>query len=66
MKIVHWIMLALFSAAAGLLRLGLLSHGFDESGLPVAMNVETLALPALLVLVAVVMVLLAHRLPARR
>ena len=52
MKIVHWIMLALFSAAAGLLRLGLLSHGFDESGLPVAMNVETLALPALLVPVA--------------
>ena len=66
MKIVHWIMLALFSAAAGLLRLGLLSHGFDESGLPVAMNVETLALPALLVLAAVVMALLAHRLPARR
>ena len=59
-------MLALFSAAAGLLRLGLLSHGFDESGLPVAMNVETLALPALLVLAAVVMALLAHRLPARR
>ena len=49
MKIVHWIMVALFSAAAVLLRLGLLAHGFDESGLPVAMNAQTLALPVLLV-----------------
>ena len=36
-------MVALFSAAAVLLRLGLLAHGFDESGLPVAMNAQTLA-----------------------
>ena len=64
MKIVHWIMVALFSAAAVLLRLGLLAHGFDESGLPAAMNAQTLALPVLLAAAAVVTVLLARRLPA--
>lgn len=66
MKIVHWIMVALFSAAAVLLRLGLLAHGFDESGLPVAMNAQTLALPVLLAAAVVVTVLLARRLPAQR
>ena len=65
-KIVHWITLALFSAAAVLLRIRLLALGFDETGLPVAMDFETLALPALLVLAAVVTVLLSRRLPARR
>ena len=66
MKIGHWIMVALFSAAAVLLRLGLLAHGFDESGLPAAMNAQTLALPVLLAAAAVVTVLLARRLPAQR
>lgn len=59
-------MVALFSAAAVLLRLGLLAHGFDESGLPVAMNAQTLALPVLLAAAVVVTVLLARRLPAQR
>ena len=66
MKIVHWITLALFSAAAVLLRIRLLALGFDAAGLPSAMNLETLALPALLVLAAVVTALLSRRLPARR
>ncbi len=65
-KIVHWITLALFSAAAALLRIRLLALGFDETGLPVAMDIETLALPALLAAAAVVTVLLSRRLPARR
>ena len=65
-KIVHWITLALFSAAAVLLRIRLLALGFDAAGLPSAMNLETLALPALLVLAAVVTALLSRRLPARR
>lgn len=65
-KIVQWVLAALFSAAAALLRIRLIATGFDENGLPTAMDIDTLALPAFLVLAAVVMVLLARRLPAQR
>ncbi len=65
-KIVQWVLAALFSAAAALLRIRLIATGFDENGLPAAMDIDTLALPAFLVLAAVVMVLLARRLPAQR
>ena len=37
-KILHWLLLVLFSAAAALARLRLLAVGFDADGLPVPMD----------------------------
>ena len=48
-KILHWLLLALFSAAAALARLRLLAVGFDADGLPVPMDFNTMALPAVLI-----------------
>ena len=66
MKILQWLLLALFSAAAAFLRLRLLAVGFDAAGLPTAMSLDTLALPALLAVAALVFFLLARKLPAQR
>ena len=66
MKILQWLLLAIFSAAAVFLRLRLLAAGFDADGLPVPMNLETMALPALLAAAALVFFLLGRRLPAQR
>ena len=65
-KILHWLLLALFSAAAALARLRLLAVGFDADGLPVPMDLNTMALPAVLVVAAVVAVIMARRYPAQR
>lgn len=66
MKLLHWLLLMLFSAAAVVLRLRLILTGFDADGLPVPMDLNTLALPVLLAAAALVFVLLARRLPAQR
>lgn len=66
MKILQWLLLALFSAAAAFLRLRLLASGFDADGLPSAMSLDTLALPMLLAVAALVFFLLARKLPAQR
>ena len=51
-KILHWLLLVLFSAAAALARLRLLAVGFDADGLPVPMDLNTMALPAVLIVAA--------------
>ena len=66
MKILHWLLLVLFSAAAAFLRLRLLLTGFDEEGLPVPLDLNVLLLPILLVAAALTFVLLARKLPAQR
>ena len=65
-KILHWLLLALFSAAAVLARLRLLAVGFGADGLPVPMNLSTAALPAVLVIAAAIAVIMARRYPAQR
>ena len=47
MKLLHWILIAILSAAAAFCRLRLLAFGFDESGMPVPADLNTLALPVL-------------------
>jgi len=42
-KILHWLLLVLFSAAAALARLRLLAVGFDADGLPVPMDLLIMA-----------------------
>lgn len=66
MKLLHWILIALLSAAAAFCRLRLLAFGFDESGMPVPADLNTLALPVLLAAAALALALLARRLPAQR
>ena len=66
MKLLHWLLLVLFSAAAAFLRLRLLLTGFDEEGLPVPLGRGALLLPILLAAAALTFVLLARRLPAQR
>ena len=61
-KILHWLLLVLFSAAAALARLRLPAVGFDADGLPVPMDLNTMVLPAVLVVAAVI----AGRYPAQR
>ena len=65
-KILHWLLLALFSAAAAFARLRLLAAGFDANGLPVPMNLNTMALPAVLIVAAVIVLVMARRYPAQR
>lgn len=65
-KILHWLLLVLFSAAAALARLRLLAVGFDADGLPVPMDLNTMALPAVLIVAAVIAVIMARRYPAQR
>ena len=65
-KILHWLLLVLFSAAAALARLRLLAVGFDADGLPVPMDLNTMVLPAVLVVAAVIAVIMARRYPAQR
>ena len=65
-KILHWLLLVLFSAAAALVRLRLLSVGFDADGLPVPMDLNTMALPAVLIVAAVIALIMARRYPAQR
>ena len=65
-KILHWLLLVLFSAAAALARLRLLAVGFDADGLPVPMDLNTMVLPAVLVVAAVIAVIMAQRYPAQR
>ena len=65
-KILHWLLLVLFSAAAALARLRLLAVGFDADGLPVPMDLNTMALPAVLVVAAVIALIMARRYPAQR
>ena len=57
MKLLHWILIALLSAAAAFCRLRLLAFGFDESGMPVHADLNTLALPVLLAAAALAMML---------
>ena len=59
-KILHWLLLVLFSAAAALARLRLLAVGFDADGLPVPMDLNTMVLPAVLVVAAVIAVIMAR------
>ena len=66
MKILHWLLLVLFSAAAALSLLRLLSVRFDADGLPVPMDLNTMVLPAVLVVAAVIAVIMARRYPAQR
>ena len=61
-KILHWLLLVLFSAAAALARLRLLAVGFDADGLPVPMDLNTMVL----VVAAVIAVIMARRYPAQR
>ena len=63
-KILHWLLLVLFSAA--LARLRLPAVGFDADGLPVPMDLNTMVLPAVLVVAAVIAVIMARRYPAQR
>ena len=56
----------LHSAAAALARLRLLAVGFDADGLPVPMDLNTMALPAVLIVAAVIAVIMARRYPAQR
>ena len=65
-KILHWLLLVLFSAAAALARLRLPAVGFDADGLPVPMDLNTMVLPAVLVVAAVIAVIMARRYPAQR
>lgn len=65
-KILHWLLLVLFSAAAALARLRLLAVGFDADGLPVPMDLNTMVLPAVLIVAAVIAVIMAQRYPAQR
>ena len=65
-KILHWLLLALFSAAAAFARLRLLAAGFDANGLPVPMDLNTMALPAVLIVAAVIVLVMARRYPAQR
>ena len=65
-KILHWLLLVLFSAAAALARLRLLAVGFDADGLPVPMDLNTMALPAVLIVAAVIALIMARRYPAQR
>ena len=65
-KILHWLLLALFSAAAAFARLRLLAAGFDANGLPVPMDLNTMALPAVLIVAAVIVFVMARRYPAQR
>ncbi len=65
-KILHWLLLALFSAAAALARLRLLAAGFDADGLPVPMDLNTMALPAVLAAAAVAAAIMARRYPSQR
>ena len=65
-KILHWLLLVLFSAAAALARLRLLAVGFDADGLPVPMDLNTMVLPAVFVVAAVIAVIMARRYPAQR
>ena len=65
-KILHWLLLALFSAAAAFARLRLLAAGFDANGLPVPMDLNTMALPAVLIVAAVIALVMARRYPAQR
>ena len=65
-KILHWLLLVLFSAAAALARLRLLAVGFDADGLPVPMDLNAMALPAVLIVAAVIAVIMAQRYPAQR
>ena len=65
-KILHWLLLVLFSATAALARLRLLAVGFDADGLPVPMDLNTMVLPAVLVVAAVIAVIMARRYPAQR
>ena len=65
-KILHWLLLVLFSAAAALARLRLLAVGFDADGLPVPMDLNTMVLPVVLVVAAVIAVIMARRYPAQR
>ena len=65
-KILHWLLLALFSAAAAFTRLRLLAAGFDANGLPVPMDLNTMALPAVLIVAAVIALVMARRYPAQR
>ena len=62
-KILHWLLLALFSAAAAFTRLRLLAAGFDANGLPVPMDLNTMALPAVLIVAAVIALVMARRYP---
>ena len=62
-KILHWLLLVLFSAAAALARLRLLAVGFDADGLPVPMDLNAMALPAVLIVAAVIAVIMAQRYP---
>ena len=65
-KILHWLLLVLFSATAALARLRLLAVGFDADGLPVPMDLNTMVLPAVFVVAAVIAVIMARRYPAQR
>lgn len=66
LKRIFWPLLALFSLAAGFLRVLHLRTGFDELGLPVAGNPYAIVLPAVLIAAAIIFVLLARSLPAQR
>ena len=59
-KILHWLLLVLFSAATALARLRLLAVGFDADGLPVPMDLNAMALPAVLIVAAVIAVIMLY------
>lgn len=58
-------LLVVFSAFSGCFRRWMLAS-FDEAGLPLPLSLETLAMPALLLVAVLVFFLLARRLPAQR
>lgn len=65
MKLLNWILLFVSAALACFARLQLWGT-FDADALPLPLSPESLALPMLLVVAAVVFFLLARRLPAQR
>lgn len=64
-KILCWVLLIPFAALACFARL-LLWGTFDAEGMPLPLSAESLAMPALLAVAAVIFFLLARRLPAQR
>ena len=65
MKKLHWLLLLFFSAAAAFLRILNLRTGFDGAGLPVG-GTDSLALPLVLLIAAIVFALLGRSYPAQR